>query len=120
VETFNEKFVDYVVESVQSKIDKWETELVKTDIIDGKTYYMFKIVGDIGAFIISLRLLVVAVKHAAIGGKIAAGGVAIALGGTNASENLVLIQNEPYHKVITNYQNSVKSGMEVGEIKNIE
>ena len=32
-------------------------------------------------------------------------------GGTNTFSNLVLIQNEPYHKVLTNYQNDVMKDM---------
>ncbi|WP_460059553.1 HNH endonuclease signature motif containing protein, partial [Pseudolactococcus yaeyamensis] len=35
--------------------------------------------------------------------------------GTNDFSNLVLIKNDPYHKVITNYQNIVKKGLGVGE-----
>ncbi len=30
--------------------------------------------------------------------------------------NMVLIQNEPYHKVLTNYQNSVMKDMNEGDI----
>lgn len=41
-------------------------------------------------------------------------------GGTNDFENLVLIKNEPYHKVITNYQNSFAKTMNIGETKEIE
>ena len=37
-------------------------------------------------------------------------------GGTNDFSNLVLIQNEPYHKVLTNYQNSVMKDMNEGDI----
>ena len=40
--------------------------------------------------------------------------------GDNSFENLVLIKNEPYHKVITNYQNSVTKGLNEGESKIIE
>lgn len=40
--------------------------------------------------------------------------------GTNSFDNLVLIQNEPYHKVITNYQNSVAKKMEIGEIQAVQ
>ena len=40
--------------------------------------------------------------------------------GDNSFENLVLIKNEPYHKVITNYQNSIVRGLKEGEIKKIE
>ncbi|MDB1944017.1 hypothetical protein PMY37_07195 [Clostridium tertium] len=39
--------------------------------------------------------------------------------GTNSFDNFVLIKNEPYHKVITNYQNSFSKQLEVGEIKNV-
>ena len=39
--------------------------------------------------------------------------------GTNSFDNLVLIKNEPYHKVITNYQNSFAKQLEVGEIKSV-
>ena len=39
--------------------------------------------------------------------------------GTNSFDNLVLIKNEPYHKVITNYQNSFAKQLTVGEIKNV-
>ena len=37
-------------------------------------------------------------------------------GGTNDFSNMVLIQNEPYHKVLTNYQNSVMKDMNEGDI----
>ena len=36
-------------------------------------------------------------------------------GGTNSFDNLVLIKNDPYHKVITNSQNSVTSGLDAGQ-----
>ena len=36
-------------------------------------------------------------------------------GGTNSLDNLVLIKNDPYHKVITNIQNSVTSGVKSGQ-----
>lgn len=36
-------------------------------------------------------------------------------GGTNDFSNLVLIKNDPYHKVITNYQNSFTKDLEVGK-----
>ena len=36
-------------------------------------------------------------------------------GGTNDFENLVLIKNEPYHKVLTNYQNSLVKNLKPGE-----
>jgi hypothetical protein len=41
-------------------------------------------------------------------------------GGTNAFDNLVLMQNEPYHKVITNAQNALIEGMKEGEKKVID
>ena len=40
--------------------------------------------------------------------------------GTNSFDNLVLIQNEPYHKVITNYQNSIARQMEIGEVQAVQ
>lgn len=40
--------------------------------------------------------------------------------GTNSFDNLVLIQNEPYHKVITNYQNTLTRQMEVGDVKTVQ
>lgn len=40
--------------------------------------------------------------------------------GTNSFDNLVLIKNEPYHKVITNYQNSFAKQLEIGEVKNVK
>ena len=40
--------------------------------------------------------------------------------GTNSFDNLVLIQNEPYHKVITNYQNSIAKQMEIGEVQVVQ
>ncbi len=36
-------------------------------------------------------------------------------GGTNDFENLVLIKNESYHKVLTNYQNSLVKNLKPGE-----
>lgn len=36
-------------------------------------------------------------------------------GGTNAFSNLVLIQNESYHKVVTNYQKSIMQNMNEGD-----
>ncbi len=36
-------------------------------------------------------------------------------GGTNDFSNLVLIKNDPYHKVITNTQKSLTSELEVGQ-----
>ncbi|MFB5763712.1 HNH endonuclease [Paenibacillus medicaginis] len=41
-------------------------------------------------------------------------------GGTNNLENLVLIKNDPYHKVITNEQNSLTKGMKPGDSKTVE
>ena len=40
--------------------------------------------------------------------------------GTNSLDNLVLIQNEPYHKVITNYQNNIARQMEIGEAQEVQ
>ena len=40
-------------------------------------------------------------------------------GGTNDFSNLVLIKNEPYHKVIINYQNSIARTMKIGESKEV-
>ena len=40
--------------------------------------------------------------------------------GTNSFENLVLIQNEPYHKVITNYQNSVVRQIKIGDVQKVQ
>jgi len=40
--------------------------------------------------------------------------------GTNSFDNLVLIQNEPYHKVITNYQNSIARQMEIGNVQVVQ
>lgn len=40
--------------------------------------------------------------------------------GTNSFENLILIKNDPYHKVITNYQNSVVKGLQIGETLTIK
>lgn len=37
-------------------------------------------------------------------------------GGTNSYDNFVLIQNEAYHKVLTNYQNSVMKNMNESDI----
>lgn len=36
-------------------------------------------------------------------------------GGTNNFNNLILIKNDPYHKVITNYQNIITKGLDIGE-----
>ncbi|WP_329767685.1 T7SS effector LXG polymorphic toxin [Bacillus nitratireducens] len=41
-------------------------------------------------------------------------------GGTNDVENLVLIKNHPYHKVITNEQNSLTKGMKPGDSKIVD
>ncbi|MBL5804595.1 HNH endonuclease [Heyndrickxia sporothermodurans] len=41
-------------------------------------------------------------------------------GGTNDVENLVLIKNHPYHKVITNEQNSLTKGMKPGDRKKVD
>jgi len=41
-------------------------------------------------------------------------------GGTNDLENLVLIKNHAYHKVITNEQNSLTKGMKPGESKIVD
>jgi len=41
-------------------------------------------------------------------------------GGTNSLDNLVLIKNDPYHKVITNTQNSVTSGVKSGQTIKID
>ena len=41
-------------------------------------------------------------------------------GGTNSFDNLVLIRNDPYHKVITNTQNSLTSGLDAGQTKTID
>ena len=40
--------------------------------------------------------------------------------GTNNMDNLVLIKNDPYHKVITNYQNASTKGMLPGETKSLD
>ena len=40
--------------------------------------------------------------------------------GDNSFDNLVLIKNEPYHKVITNYQNSVTRGLKEGDCKTVK
>ncbi len=41
-------------------------------------------------------------------------------GGDNSFDNLVLIENDPYHKVITNAQRSLTSGLQVGQSKTID
>ncbi|MBG9768165.1 T7SS effector LXG polymorphic toxin [Bacillus vallismortis] len=40
-------------------------------------------------------------------------------GGTNDMDNLILIKNDPYHKAITNEQNSLTKGLTPGETKKI-
>ena len=40
--------------------------------------------------------------------------------GTYSFENLVLIKNDPYHKVVTNYQRHIVKGMEVGDSKLVD
>jgi len=40
--------------------------------------------------------------------------------GTNSFDNLILIQNEPYHKAITNYQNSIARQMKIGEVQAVQ
>ncbi|MCT6513148.1 T7SS effector LXG polymorphic toxin [Bacillus subtilis] len=40
-------------------------------------------------------------------------------GGTNDMDNLILIKNDPYHKAITNEQNSSTKGLTPGETKKI-
>ncbi|MED4014647.1 HNH endonuclease [Sutcliffiella cohnii] len=40
-------------------------------------------------------------------------------GGTNSYNNLILIKNEPYHKVITNTQMNETRGLKPGESKTI-
>ena len=41
-------------------------------------------------------------------------------GGSNTFDNLVLIQNEPYQKVLTNYQNSIAGQMKAGEVQTVQ
>jgi hypothetical protein len=41
-------------------------------------------------------------------------------GGTNSFDNLVLIQNEPYHKVLTNYQNNITKQFQIGEKQTVQ
>lgn len=41
-------------------------------------------------------------------------------GGTNSFNNLVLIKNDPYHKVITNTQKSLTSSLQVGDTITLE
>lgn len=40
--------------------------------------------------------------------------------GTNDYGNLVLIKNDPYHKVLTNYQNGISRTMEAGQSTTVE
>lgn len=40
-------------------------------------------------------------------------------GGTNSIDNLVLIKNEPFHKTITNFQNSFARQLNPGESKKV-
>ncbi|AKF31071.1 T7SS effector LXG polymorphic toxin [Bacillus velezensis] len=40
-------------------------------------------------------------------------------GGTNDMDNLILIKNDPYHKAITNEQNSLTKGLTPGQTKKI-
>ena len=40
--------------------------------------------------------------------------------GNNDFDNLVLMKNDPYHKTITNYQNSISRSMQIGEVKNVD
>lgn len=40
--------------------------------------------------------------------------------GTNDYKNLILIKNDPYHKIITNYQKSATSGMKVGDTRTLD
>lgn len=39
--------------------------------------------------------------------------------GTNDFENLVLIKNEPYHKLVTNYQKEVTRGLDINETRTV-
>ncbi len=41
-------------------------------------------------------------------------------GGNNSPDNLVLVKNEPYHKTITNYQNSFSRQLKPGETKPVD
>ena len=41
-------------------------------------------------------------------------------GGTNDFKNLILIKNDPYHKVLTNSQKDLTKGMKVGDSINIK
>lgn len=41
-------------------------------------------------------------------------------GGTNKPGNLVLIENEPWHKAVTNEQNALTKGMEAGESRTVD
>ena len=40
--------------------------------------------------------------------------------GNNDFDNLVLMKNDPYHKTITNYQNSISRKMQIGEVQNVD
>ena len=41
-------------------------------------------------------------------------------GGTNSSDNLILIKKDPYHKAITNKQKELTKGMEPGDTKTVD
>ncbi|MFD0769801.1 HNH endonuclease signature motif containing protein [Bacillus sp. CGMCC 1.60114] len=41
-------------------------------------------------------------------------------GGTNDFDNLILIENDPYHKVLTNSQKKLTKGLQVGESTTIK
>ncbi|WP_322392432.1 HNH endonuclease signature motif containing protein, partial [Clostridium perfringens] len=41
-------------------------------------------------------------------------------GRTNALDNLILIKNDPYHKTITNFQNTFAKQLDTGDTKIIE
>lgn len=41
-------------------------------------------------------------------------------GGTNSFDNLILIKNEPYHKVITNTQKTLTSSLHEGDTVTLE
>lgn len=41
-------------------------------------------------------------------------------GGTNSFDNLVLIKNDPYHKVITNAQRGLAKGLKPGQTKEVD
>jgi hypothetical protein len=46
--------------------------------------------------------------------------IPIDAGGGNESSNLILMKNEPYHYTVTNYQNELIRGMNVGEVKTFD